>query len=641
MRRNNNSITAQNWCSDVSIPATRGNNSAPNSVKNSSFKSKDSSLNSIQVANEETMIKRALAASRTGGLSASLIHQESLLKVWEPDDDDVYDNNEAIRGPQEHQQQEAVKVERKPDRSWIRLLCKKPNKSPVFDENSRTFSQNMDDIDRMKSHSFTRRALEKIRKKRASSIFTRFRSTNNVLYKNSGVDVSDYSRMQRLVMEMKDCIFMLENTLAPEDRLEEWACVVYESMSASSRTFHGVQHVFDMAEEADEVQKLAAYFHDCIYYNIDGGLSNVQKKFLNDIIVESDEGVFLTKDKLEEDVELVTEVFGFEAGQKLNPFKGLNEYLSAVLAVRCFAKLLSQRYQCEVAACIEATIPFRDGDPMEELYQRLVKVNEKYNLNMSDAELEVTTKRAADFSNRDVYNFSLANRAVFLSNTWNLLPESNINLRHAQVFRISDFAFALQKMTGFFSTLKAETIFTSFRNQPSNETIDDLTQKARENIEIALTYMNCKRLSIAVLAAFAELTGGDAPVAMFLGDLPDANYISPSIEDMIRIRKKKKGVELDDRVLALLKEGRESESKFDIKNSPCAALLYANMGDEGLEESLKHVVHPMDEEHAKALLLSLPKSCVTEIGLACCHIAITRSHAMRSIVEKIQKGSSL
>ncbi len=572
------------------------------------------------------IIKRALDTPVGGDLGRSIFRQESQLKWAEGD----------IETKQQHA---ASRAERKPVNWWRQLSCIK--KSGGYDQRrSLLFEQEMEDFTRNKSKSFSRRALEsKKRKGRPSSLLNILLIRGSNVF-NNDLSISKVSRMQKLVLEMRECVFMLENILAPEERLEEWACVVYESMSAMSRTFHGVQHVFDISVDADKIQKLAAFFHDCIYYNIDGGLSPVQKSYLSRIIIESDEGVYLTKDSLEEKVEIVSEIFGFEKGQQLNPFKGLNEYLSAVLAVRCFADFLSSRNLLEVAACIEATIPFREGDPMDELYQRLLMVNEKYDLGMNHAEIEITTVRAADFANRDVYNFALTNRAVFLSNTWNLLPESNINLR-AQVFRISDFALALQKMTGFFSTLKAETIFSSFRNQPSNEVVADLTGKAKENIKIALKYMECKRLSIAVLAAFAELTGGDAPVVMFLGDLPDAHHISPSIEDMIRIKKRKKGVKLDNRVLELLKEGRECESEFDIKKSPCAALLYSEMGDEGLEQSLKHVAHPMDESHAKALLLSLPKCCVKEIGLACCHIAITRSEEIRKIVEKINAGSNL
>mmetsp|Transcript_11959 Transcript_11959/g.18162 ORF Transcript_11959/g.18162 Transcript_11959/m.18162 type:complete len:465 (+) Transcript_11959:79-1473(+) len=458
---------------------------------------------------------------------------------------------------------------------------------------------------------------------------------------SSNITVSQQSRMQRLVGEMSECLTTLGCFVTPDEKLEEWACVIYESMSAISRTFHGVQHVFDISDNADEVQKISAFFHDCIYYTIDGGLSADQEAILRGLIDEKGDDVYLTKSTLEEDSQMVVDIFGFTGGQKLNPFVGLNEFLSAALAIRCLSQYLRPQYIAEIAACIEATIPFRPGKPMENLYVRLTKVNEMYTLQMTDDDIVAAVQRAADFANRDVLNFSYSNKASFLSNTWNLLPESNISLRHTRVFRISDFSNALRKMTGFFEHLDPKTIFTSFRNKPSDESIAILIERATQNINMARTYMKCKQLAISVVAAFAELTGGDAPAALFLGDLPEPDHISPSIEDLITTREKRKGTELDDTVLALLRDGRERVNEFDIKNSPCAALLYAEIGDAGLKKSLKNIVFPMDEEHSAKLLLSLPKNCVTEIGSACARIATTRRNLLIGILKKIQNGETL
>jgi hypothetical protein len=584
------------------------------------------------IATQEAVMKMAVArCSIAQGSTSSLLRQESSLHCRQTAPESVGRNSVIMN--------ELEKKTIKP-RGLGFLFCRRSRKKNQETETLLT----MDKVDHSKmASSFSRRAIEKINKQNGhGSLALFFKGLRPITMLNksgSGVEVSDFSRMQRLVMEMTNCILFLDNSMVPHQEVEKWACVVYESMSASSRTFHGVQHVFDISIGADQVQKLAAFFHDCIYYTIDGGLSKAQGEILDGIIVEDgDDSINVTESMMEDNMEMVTDIFGFEKGQKLNPFKGLNEYLSAALAVRCFASFLSSQHLAEITCCIEATIPFREGNPMIDLYNRLRKANADYDLQMDEDEIVVAIKRAADFANRDLYNFTLANRAVFLSNTWNLLPESNISLRHTQVFRISDFAMALKKMTGFFNTLKAETIFCSFQNEPSNELITTLTDKAAQNICVALKYMNCKQLSIAVLGAFAALTGGDAPVAMFLGDLPDPHHISPSIEDMIRVKKKRKGVVLDERVFALLKEGRENESVFDIKKSPCAALLYAHIGDAGVEKALKYIVQPMDEENAKSLLTSLPKQIIAEIGLACCRIAVTRSKALEEIVRKIQIG---
>jgi len=450
----------------------------------------------------------------------------------------------------------------------------------------------------------------------------------------------EYTYLQRLVIEMRDSLdqFDDENDVdVTDDQLENWAIIIYESMSAPSRTFHGVQHVFAISEGADPIQKVSAFFHDVIYYSIDGGLSPAQEKVLHGLVKEGeDKTVSLCEAEFDEATRLVIDMFGFSLGQTLNPFSGLNEFLSAALAIRCLKDTLSLSSLAKIAACIEATIPFRapdeDGRTCSDLlFDRFKNVNEKMKLGMGEGEIIESTQRAADLANRDVANFSTPERAVFLSNTWNLLPESNISLRHTRCFRIGDFTLALKKMSNFFSFLNAENIYTSFEGVPSAKKVSDMTQRAKENIEVATKYMHCKLLSISVLYALAEKTGGDAPIALFLGDLPSPKSISPAIEDYITISPPARGVQLDKRVFALLRDGREGESEFDIKNSPLAAYLYALMGDEGLQKALTLAAYPMTTEDAKKLLDVCPPEAVVKIATSCAEIALTRASQLQKI----------
>mmetsp|Transcript_63286 Transcript_63286/g.187092 ORF Transcript_63286/g.187092 Transcript_63286/m.187092 type:complete len:395 (-) Transcript_63286:253-1437(-) len=389
---------------------------------------------------------------------------------------------------------------------------------------------------------------------------------------------------------------------------------------------------------------------------------------------------------------LIMSVFGFEGGQELNPFLGLNEFLSAALACRCLAGTVDLGHIAEIAACIEMTIPFRkpkDGkDCAQLLFERMQSTRDSFDLDLPDDRLVVATQRAVAMANRDVGNFSTEDPAHFLSNTWILLPESNITLRHTLVFRISNFTLALKKMEGFFSFLDPSVVYVSFRGSPSDETLNDLTERARQNLGVALKYMRCKLLGISVLAALAELTGGDAPVAMFLGDLPEPGYVSPSIEDFILpppfdetsvvMAAKEQGGEqngpdssvgrrkdtskngkgndkegkdsgrekcpqskattevgsIDKTVYNLLRCGREAESSFDLKHSPLAAYLYGLMGDAGLEASLEYVVHPMTKEGARKVLDSVPNDAVRKIANACAGIALTRAEKLREIAKE-------
>ena len=471
----------------------------------------------------------------------------------------------------------------------------------------------------------------------------------------SGVSIhkESYTVLQTLVMEMRESISHFDDydsddtdaksIVLDDAELEDWAILIYESMSAPSRTFHGVSHCYDISQGADPIQKVSAFFHDVIYYSIDGGLSPAQEKVLHGLVSENpdDKAITLCEGTFDEPTRLVIDIFGFKPGQTLNPFSGLNEFLSAAMAVRCLKDTLSLTHLAKIAACIEATIPFRAPDEdgktcSDHLFERLKEANKTYKMGMSHQDLVESVQRAADLANRDVANFAVCDRAAFLSNTWNLLPESNISLRHTQSFRISDFTFALKKMSGFFTFLKAENIYTSYENKPTAKELADMTERARANIEVSNIYMHCKLLSISVLYAMAELTGGDAPIALFLGDLPTSKTISPAIEDYITLLPPAEGIKLDMRVFKLLRDGRDGESQFDIKNSPLAAYLYALMGDKDMEEALKLTVYPMTPDDATKLLDVIPPQAVVKIARSCAKICLTRAKKLEEIAAKYE-----
>ena len=474
------------------------------------------------------------------------------------------------------------------------------------------------------------------------------------------------TRLQRLTTGLNTSLHAL-GASATNAQLEEWSTLIYESMSASSRDFHGIDHVFAVSgnEEIDDngnkddgddtpdraqkqaVQTLSAYFHDIIYYTVDGGLSDEQAKLLEGVIVENnaDGSVHLSNNAYESNdpadvpMAMLLGVFGFQPGQKLNPFGGLNEFLSAALFIRCLQDVLPLEHMFRISACIEATVPFRKPDqegslPPTVLFNRLMAVRNKHRdqlgaMPMSD--LVVTVQQAQLLANRDVANFA-GDISVFLSNTWNLMPETNLKMRQ-KVYRISSFAHSLVKMAGFFNFLDPTTIYHSFEGVPSDEEMASMVSKARANLAIAKKYMNAKLLSISVLAALAEKTGGDSSLSMWVGDSRMPGVITPKMEDDIEpIPDPDSDIDLDETVFRILRDGRESASSFDIRNSPLAAFLYGLIGDEGLSKSLKHAVYPMTAEDAEQLLQSLPHSAISKIAWACTKVvASTRRRALERI----------
>lgn len=326
--------------------------------------------------------------------------------------------------------------------------------------------------------------------------------------------------------------------------LESWATLIFESMSAPSRSFHSVQHVFDISDGSkDAVHVVAAFFHDVVYYNIDGGLSPDQAVLLDGVVQEEfDDGhdrrggygnggaatTVRVSESIAEDrlMGMAMTIFGFEPGQVLNPFSGLNEFLSACLAVRCLKGVVDDGHLASVAACIEGTIPFRrpknGTSPMEALHSNLVAANGSYDLGLTPDRMVEVVRTTVRLANRDVGNFATTDYAFFLASTWDLLPESNIDLR-VSVYRCASFTMALKKMLGFLSNLDPGVIYYSFRGEPSRETLLDLYERSTTNLSIAVKYLQLKVLGLSVVAALAELTGGDAPLLMFVRGLTVIN----------------------------------------------------------------------------------------------------------------------
>jgi len=476
----------------------------------------------------------------------------------------------------------------------------------------------------------------------SSSYSCDYRPKNIALTSKASSDQCSPTRIQLLAEGIEDCLQEL-NCSATQPDLEKWSIIIFESMTAPARTFHSVQHVFDVAVGADCVQKLAAFFHDVVYYSIDGGLSVDQNDLLKDIISEDDEDVYITREKLDRNILMTIDIFGFEEGMVLDKFLGLNEFLSACMAVRCYELSVDDASLVAIICCIETTIPFRKPDsdgrlPTENLFRRLQEVNEKYDIGMAEAELVKIVQRAADLANRDLENFSYEEHAVFLSMTWNLLPESNISLRNTKAFLISDFALAMKKMLGFFDNLDARTIYMTFRENKEEEEISELRfQNAHSNVMVAKKYMRCKGMAISVVAAIAELTGGDAPLSLFLGDLPERSHTSVSAGDYLGTdHVADRPVQIDHSVLQLLSDGREQESQFDIKKSPLASYLYTMLGDIGMEECYKHVIFPMDEEHSRRLLGAIPISVLINILAAIAAVAVTRTERLNRMIEELE-----
>ncbi len=418
-----------------------------------------------------------------------------------------------------------------------------------------------------------------------------------------------------------------------ERQIETIGVMVNRAMSAQERSFHTPEHIFSLADDDDPHLTLAALFHDLVYFQVDQGFGPSVGEILDPYLSIENGVVSLAESVSESDRAFYgsSAVFGFTPGQVLSPFGGLNEFLSALVMCRLFEGAIDDRDLLIATACIEATIPFRAKNeeghsPMELLEQRLKKTNALFSLGLSDDGIFNAVRSAVRFANRDVANFAETDVGRFLDNTWKLLPETNPDLRVRGVYSISSYRVALQKMEGFLGFLDPETIFQAYRDEPSPDAYDEMHHLAARNVHTARRYLGIKLLAAALLEAIAELSGGDAPVAFFMGDIApegDKEQLADYLPEPATGKSDLEGEDVAvDRLLAL---GRTSESEFDLQNSPLSLYVFRSLGTDDCSTLLSTAKDMFDRTiGARQFLDALPSSLVSTTATALARMAFTR-----------------
>jgi len=412
--------------------------------------------------------------------------------------------------------------------------------------------------------------------------------------------------------------------------LERWAVVIHSSMSGRGRSYHTVDHVFQVNGDNDAIGTLAILFHDTVYCEVDGGLPRALVPVLGDALYVKGDHVELGEFDPSRGVlrALVTRIFGFEPGQRVTFRSGLNELASALLAARTLRSHLDLRTLAEVVTCIEATIPFRDQNAEELLAARLAEADREHSLGLGAEGVERAVSRAVEVANRDVANFAYEDPASFLSHTWEILPETNPTLR-APAYTLGEYRLAMSKMQGFLGSLEATRVFRVFRDTPNGPDLASLHRRATTNLQRGVRYLRQKVLAARLLESLAQLTGGDAPVSLFMGDLP-ADSRSRRLEDMLSDAPEL-AEDVDPSVYRLLLEGREKESGFDLRHSPLASRLYAHLGDARSDEVLA-------QEDGWALLEALPQAIVVSVTRATASLATTREQKLLKIASRLAQS---
>jgi hypothetical protein len=232
-----------------------------------------------------------------------------------------------------------------------------------------------------------------------------------------------------------------------------------------------------------------------------------------------------------------------------------------------------------MAACIEATIPFRtfaDGGltPADVLRQRLGRVSETFGFEWDAQQLDDAVRRAVRLANRDVENFAHPSSAEFLNNTWNLMPETNHELLGAYSYTVSGYRKSLQKMESFMAELAPHAVFQQYQQEPSAQEFAGRLARTEKNLCVARLYLGSKLLSIAIIEAVSLRLGSEIPLATMMGELPQRGTIDAQLETFLPLAQN----QLEREVLALLETGRTLESDYDVKHSPVATFVVRSIG---------------------------------------------------------------
>jgi hypothetical protein len=417
---------------------------------------------------------------------------------------------------------------------------------------------------------------------------------------------------------------------APPPLVERWGVSVHQCLSSRAREFHTHQHVLELVEGADPLEALGALYHDTVYVQVDLGVPERFAALLAPFIAREGEAGWRILPHAAQDPTSadVLAVFGHEAGEVLTPFTGLNELASGLVAAREFEGVLTRQQLIALAASIEGTIPFRDGHA-DGLLARLRR------LGVPADEATAMVRRAVRLANRDVHNFAAADPAFFLDNTWKLLPETNPSLHTPSTYCVREYRVALGKMEGFLSRLPPERVFHAWGGEPSPEVHAARLAGARRNIGLGVRYLRCKLYSTALVEALAEETGGDVPLDLFMGGLPEPG--GPSLRRIEQhLAPLPQVADVDAALLQLLEGGRATPSSFDMSPSPLARHVYAAQGEAAVMAGVELAQRWWGGQlTARQFLERQPRASVVGLAEAAAHIVDTRADALRALAREL------
>ena len=151
--------------------------------------------------------------------------------------------------------------------------------------------------------------------------------------------------------------------------------------------------------------------------------------------------------------------------------------------------------------------------------------------------------------------------------------------------------------------------------------------------------MNCTDylvggVDIENLPALAELTGGDAPLTLFMGDLPHEGARPQRLEDYLPDTPTPGWVNAEASVYKLLDAGRRGELGFDLKTAPTSLFLYKRLTPEAIIRLLDLARRMFSGRmSSREFLAQVEPNVRMAVARACAEMVFTRRELLLKFAE--------
>jgi hypothetical protein len=274
-----------------------------------------------------------------------------------------------------------------------------------------------------------------------------------------------------------------------------------------------------------------------------------------------------------------------------------------------------------------------------ELAGRLQQACERFQIPLSADEQVRAVQEAAQLANHDVDNFARRDPLPFLENTWKLLSETNNALRLTGPYTILEYRQALQNMYTFLCDLDPQVIFHHYQGVPRQAEIHRKQHNAARNLELATNYLMVKLLSVALLEALANASGGDVPLSFLLGDFNSQQAELLRLECFLPEITPAPEADMSCPVYKLICAGGASGLPYDMKNSPISCFIYRSLGMQGVREHVDLAFEMFSRRISSEQFLSRADAgMVSAVARACSAMMQTRSGQLNRYLNPTQEA---